>query len=153
MKTRTINGVTYTLRKIPVIPAKELLDSGGLEKGLAPLRIWIEVDGVPLTDEVILAKVQDWEVLTVLELDVYEYNFGFLRNWKAVTVPGEMVATYRVAESQNVDSIVSALTANGLATYKELRDDYSLEEAFKLLDVLTVKRINEFRAHAESTPK
>lgn len=153
MKTLTLNGKTYSIRKIPCIPAKELLDSGGLDKGLAPLRLWVEVAGLPLTDEVITAHISDWEVLTVLELEAYEYNYGFLRKWKAVTVPGEMAARYRVAESSNVDSIVSALTGNALATYIELRDNYSLEEAFKLLDVLTIKRINEFRAHEEAARK
>jgi hypothetical protein len=136
----------FTIRKIPAITAKELLDSGTLSINLSALRIWIEIGGLPLTDEVILAKVADWEVLSKLEVACYEYNYGFLRTWDPQQIPSAMAATYFVAESRHVDAIVSALVSNELATYKELRDEYSLEEAFKLLDVLAVKRINEFRA-------
>lgn len=136
----------FTIKKIPAITAKELLDNGSIAEKLNALRIWVEIDGLPLTDEVITARVADWEILSKLEVACYEYNYGFLRNWKPQLIPAEMAATYFVAESNHVDSIVSALVSNELATYKELRDEYSLEEAFKLLDVLAVKRINEFRA-------
>lgn len=136
----------FIIKKIPAIAAKELLDGGSLTLNLNALRLWIEVNGLPLTDEVIVAKVSDWEVLARLEIECYEYNYGFLRTWTPQQVPAAMAATYFVAESNHVDAIVSALVSNELATYKELRDEYSLEEAFKLLDVLSVKRINEFRA-------
>lgn len=141
---KTVNG--FTIKKIPAIAAKELLDSSALLVNLNALRLWVEIDGLPLTDEVIVAKVTDWEVLAKLEIECYEYNYGFLRTWKPQQIPAAMAATYFVAESNHVDAIVSALVSNELATYKELRDEYSLEEAFKLLDVLSVKRINEFRA-------
>lgn len=140
----------YRLDKIPAIPAKELLDKS-LTNELSALRAFIFVqdkgDWLPLSDDTTVVElVDDWEVLTQLELKSYEYNYGFLSTWKTATVPPSMSAKFKAVESRYVDPVVTALVSNNLASYKELRDDYSLEEAFKLLDILTVTKINEHKA-------
>ncbi|MNE25760.1 hypothetical protein D3C81_1425270 [compost metagenome] len=152
-----LNNQTYRIDKIPAIPAKELL-SEKLAADMSALRQYIFVkdgrDWVALSDDTVVVElVENWEVLTQLELTSYEQNYGFLAAWKTATVPASMAAKFVAAESKHSDPVVSALVSSGLATYKELREDYSLEEAFKLLDILTVKKINEHRAQEAANRK
>lgn len=142
---------TYRVDKIPAIAAKELLDKHLPGGELSALRKYIFVkegrDWTSLEDEAVIVElVENWEILTQLELKSYEVNYGFLTNWKTAVIPAAMTAKFVVAESKHSDPVVTALITAGLATYRELRDEYSLEEAFKLLDILTIKKINEHRA-------
>ena len=153
MKTTTVetlNGVTFRFTKIPAIAARELL--AVLDAELDALRRYIEVsteDGWIALDSpaAVVKHIPDWELLTLIELFSYDYNFGFLASWEPTQLPAKMrESNYRVAETKNVDAAVTALVTSGMAEYEQLRDSYSLEESFKLLDILTVKKINEFRA-------
>jgi hypothetical protein len=147
---KSIQGTLFKFELIPAIAARELLAK--MEGDLSKLRPhiavnvdgrWVELGG----DKLVEMYVPNWEVLSLAEQEAYELNFGFLATWQPHHVPDEMKATnYAVAESKNVDPSVSALVSNGMATYLELRDSLSLEEMFKLLDILTVKRINEYRS-------
>lgn len=147
---KLIQGTPFKFELIPAIAARELLAK--MEGDLSKLRpyIAVEADGkwVKLnSDKLVEMYVPSWETLSLAEQEAYELNFGFLASWQPHHVPDEMKATkYAVAESKNVDPSVSALVSNGMATYLELRDSLSLEEMFKLLDILTVKRINEYRS-------
>jgi hypothetical protein len=149
-KVHSIDGIEFRFTKIPAVPARELLS--GMQADFDVLRPYIEVttaEGwVALDSKVTIEKhIRSWETLTTAELFAYDYNYGFLATWKPTPLPAKMEeSSYRVAETKNVDAAVSALITNGMANYEQLRDTYSLEEAFKLLDVLTVKKINEFRA-------
>lgn len=153
MKTTTVetlNGVVFRFTKIPAIAARDLLSV--LDAELDSLRQYIEVsteDGWVVLDSPasVVKHIADWELLTLIELFAYDYNFGFLASWVPTPLPAKMRdSNYRVAETKNVDAAVSALVTSGMAEYEQLRDSYSLEESFKLLDILTVKKINEFRA-------
>lgn len=147
----------FKFKVIPAIKARELL--AAMDGDLSILRqyIAVEIDGKWIdldNDKLVEVYVPNWEVLSLAEQEVYELNFGFLAHWKPHAVPDEMKATkYVVAESKNVDPSISALVANGMATYIELRDSLSLEEMFKLLDILTVKRINEYRSQKAANSK
>lgn len=149
-----IQGVSLKLVKIPAIAARQLLNSMG--DNLSVLRPYIAVKSDSnewhTLDSVTAVNswLNSWEVLSLAEAEAYEYNYSFLASWKPFAVPSQMATTkYVVAESKHVDPMVAALVTAGFASYLELRDTLSLEEAFKLMDVLTVKKINEFRA-AES---
>lgn len=152
--TVDIQGIQLQLEKIPAIPARQIVNGmNGSPDSLLPLRAYIRHCGLTLDNKEVAAKLPNWEILSLAESASYEYNFGFLASWKPHFVPAAMAVTkYTVAESKNVDPVVAALVTSGFATYLELRDSLSLEEAFKLMDVLTVKRINEFRS-AESAKK
>lgn len=150
-KIQIIDAYEFRFTKVPAIAARELLSA--MESDFDALRPYIEIatpnGWIVLDNKAVIEKyITSWETLTSAELFAYDYNYGFLTGWKPTPLPAKMEegSTYRIAETKNVDAAVSALITNGMADYEQLRDSYSLEEAFKLLDVLTVKKINEFRA-------
>lgn len=53
---------------------------------------------------------------------------------------------------KNIDGFIAAIVADGKATLNELKTIYSLEDAFKMWEVITVTRYNEHLAmeHAKS---
>jgi hypothetical protein len=146
----SIEGKSYRLLVVPAVSARAFLEAE-LANGMACLHRFIEaqVGGVwtPLdTKEKVETLVDSWEILAELEVRAYEFNYGFLKTWKPASVPAGMLAKHRVLDSKNVDPVIAAVIMSGLATYQELRDEYSLEEAFKILDVVTVSKINDYRA-------
>lgn len=154
-KYQKIGDTTFRFLKIPSIPARVVMNS--MQKELDCLRPFIQIETpqgwLSLDDDSVVKKyVDNWEDLTNAEVEAYDYNFGFLTTWKSQRIPHKMTKVkYVVAESANMDPATAALINHGMATYEQLRDKYSLEEAFKLLDVLTVKKLNEFRASEANT--
>lgn len=56
---------------------------------------------------------------------------------------------------KNVDGFIGAIVASGKATLKELKESYTLEDAFDLWEVIAVTNYNEFLAieHARKANK
>ena len=48
---------------------------------------------------------------------------------------------------KNVDSFIGTIIANGKATLKELKNDYTLEDAFNLWEIIAVTHYNEYLAY------
>lgn len=148
--TKVISGKTWRFEKIPAVLAKDLLD-----KEVFDLRQYISAryngSWTPLdNDEFINEVVPDWEVLVKLDNEIYGFNYGFLKIWKPTRVPSKMQSPVTAIECKHVDSLFSTLISNNIATYLELKTVYSLEDAFKLLEVLTVSKINEFNSYEAS---
>jgi len=138
-----IKGVKYTLRKLPAVQAKRVLD----ERDEMAVIASVEVDGVSLENEELIDKyLPDWEVLEELIGLCSLFNFGFLEGWKPVRFPAAMAGNYNATECRYIDPIFSSLISTNAATLLELKQDYTLEEAFQLLEVLTVTRVNEYKA-------
>ena len=51
---------------------------------------------------------------------------------------------------KNVDSFIGLIISEGKATYKELKEDYSLEDAHVLYECITVAKANEFLAYKKA---
>lgn len=47
---------------------------------------------------------------------------------------------------RNVDPFIGTIIADGKATLKELKETYTLEEAFDLWEIIAVNRYNEYLA-------
>lgn len=47
---------------------------------------------------------------------------------------------------KNVDPLIATIIADGKATLKELKESYSLEDAFYLYEIIAVTRYNEYLA-------
>ena len=48
---------------------------------------------------------------------------------------------------QNIDGFIGVIIASGKATYIQLRDEYTLEEAFKIWEVIAVTNYNQHLAN------
>jgi hypothetical protein len=78
---------------------------------------------------------------------VSDHSFGFLKNWKSAKVPARFVSGVDAVRSEALDPMLSHLIQEGAATLKELEEYYSLEDAFKMFDVLVVQGINKALAY------
>ena len=146
-KTVEVRGIKYLIRKLPAVTAKQIID----QKAELDVLASVEVCGVSLeTEELIDHYLPDWEVMGELIDIAANYNFGFLENWKPVRFPAAMAGNYNASECRYIDPIFSTLISSGSATLLQLKQDYSLEEAFQLLEVLTVSRVNEYKAREAS---
>ncbi len=146
-KIETIAGLEWRFEKISAISAKAKLDEPEPN-----LRRYISVcyngQWIPLDNNDVIRKyVPDWETLLELENRISEYNYGFLRDWQPRKIPDKMVANYRQVDCKHMDGLFMSIITNNLATLHELKTMYSLEDAFLLLEVNTVSKINEFNAN------
>jgi hypothetical protein len=147
-KTVEIRGVRYTIRKLPAVAAKTIIDN---KDDLAVLSS-VEVRGIPLDNEELIDELlPDWEVMGELIDIAAHYNFSFLEGWRPIRFPASMAGNYNASECRYIDPIFSTLISSSSATLLELKQDYSLEEAFQLLEVLTVARVNEYKAREASS--
>ena len=83
------------------------------------------------------------EILDVIFGFASYHNFGFLHSWKGAKIPRRFVSEKESVSSTYVEPIVSILIQDKVATLKELEEYYSLEDAFKMFDVIVVKGINQ----------
>lgn len=142
------NGMKFRLRAMPAVEAKSLLDIPPEERRVVQYAD-ISVNGtwVPFeNDATIDAHLPHWESLVWLESQVMEHNFGFLSEWEPTRLPAGMASSYNAVSPKYVDGLFVSLISGGMAKYGELCSEYSLEDAFRLLEVLTISKINEFLA-------
>lgn len=82
-------------------------------------------------------------ILKALMSIVNDFNFKFMEGWKGTRIPSRFREDCEVVENNNVDPMIAVLLADGVATLRELEEYYSLEDAFKMFDVLMTKSLNE----------
>lgn len=144
---KEISGLSVRFQKVPAIAAFELLDNKTTHKAVAWTSVKVDGQWVGLTDDdVVNAVLPDWEALVEIETAAVDYNFGFLDSWRPIRVPASMEPQYSTITSRHANPIVSALVSAEMATILELREHYSLEEAFQMLDIATAKSVNEHKA-------
>lgn len=95
----------------------------------------------------IVAELAPMVVLDNLSQAIIDYNFGFLDDWKPLTVPRRFTADIDTVQSNRTDPLIAQLIQNGSATLRDLEEYYSVEDAFAMMDVITAKGINEAMAH------
>jgi hypothetical protein len=79
---------------------------------------------------------------------VNEFSFGFAREWSGIKVPARFQSgTTDHKSSKYIDPIVSQILQEGMASLRELEEYYSLEDAFKMFDVIVGKSVNSALAN------
>jgi hypothetical protein len=78
---------------------------------------------------------------------IRDFNFGFLTWWQSVKIPKRFVDGTKGAKSENIDPMLAQLIQEDVATLKELEEYYSMEDAFKMFDVIIVKGVNSALAN------
>lgn len=81
---------------------------------------------------------------------INEFNFAFLATWKGAKVPRRFTSGATSVESKNVDPIIMTLIQEDVAKLRDLEEYYSLEDAFKMFDILVVKGINSALQHEQA---
>jgi hypothetical protein len=82
---------------------------------------------------------------------VRDHNFGFLYKWKGTKVPARFTSDAKSVKSEHVGPMIQQLVQDGMATYRELEEYYSLEDAYKMFDIGVVKSVNSAYAYEEAT--
>lgn len=153
--TFTAFGVTYRTTQFTAIPALVMMSR---QNDWAPPDMlsktevkdefgeWIKLDNRDAINKYVLdasgALAPIFVLRGVLSL-VNEFNFDFMMSWKGVRVPRRLIDEAQNVSSSNVDPMVAQLISNEAATLRELEEYYSLEDAFKMFDVLTAKGVNQ----------
>ncbi|QIQ66540.1 hypothetical protein debbie_41 [Pseudomonas phage debbie] len=159
-------GVHYTSRQfsavdglsmmseIQSVPPEELLKCTDV---LAhpedhPEGIWLPLTAANINLYVVdrakvIAPVQ---VLALLSEVVIDWNFGFLKDWTGVKIPSRFVEDIKSVKTAHSPSVVASLVANGSASMRELEEYYSTQDAFKMIDIMTAKSVNEALASEAS---
>lgn len=83
------------------------------------------------------------QVLGVLVELVRGENFGFLSSWKGVRVPTRFLSDSKQVNSEYTTPMLTTLINTNMATLKELEEYYSLEDAFRMFDMISMKNVNE----------
>lgn len=90
-------------------------------------------------------------VLNGIQSIVTELSFGFLNSWSGVKVPRRFLNNIESVTSENSEPMITHLVGSDIATLRELEEYYSLEDAFKMFDIMMVKSVNEALANEEAT--
>lgn len=124
--------------------------------------IWMGGDWQRLTKENINKHVKDAInvmqprlVLKSLVKELNDFNFGFLGRRKTFRVPSYLKSDgdYEVRHIEGESPVMGTLVAEGRASLRELQEYYSLEDAFKIYDILFVEKLNSAEAHHEAFKK
>jgi hypothetical protein len=109
---------------------------------------WVPLDNrVAINDYVkdVLGIMNGHEVIDSVLALITEYNFGFLSTWKPIHIPARLCAP--IGDKEKVtfedDPVMAQLIANQIATMKELEEYYSLQDAFRMYDILISDNLNK----------
>lgn len=151
-------GTKYRSTQFPAVRALELFNRKGDVHPMEMLErtealygdIWYTLDNREAINNCVVDRVGMLVPLLVLNgvLDIVDgLSFGFLNGWHSVRVPKRFVDNSLSTESANADPVVATLVQQDVATLRELEEYYSLEDAFKLLDIVVAKNVNAALSH------
>jgi hypothetical protein len=160
----TAFGIAYRTKQFDAVSGMRFVDTRGADhpcRMLATTEAWHDGAWHSLaTPENINRYVYDGArcvsplmVLRGIVSVIREFNFSFIGTWKGVRVPSRFLTDVDGVASQNVLPMISALIQQEAASLKELEEYYSLEDAFKMFDVMTSKGVNEALANERAMKK
>lgn len=74
---------------------------------------------------------------------VYGENFRFVEKWSGLKIPSRFTDQAPSAQSKNINPMLAQIIQDGAATMRELEEYYSMEDAFKMFDVIIAKGLSE----------
>lgn len=75
------------------------------------------------------------------------------RNWRRLEFLETVVDTPRGKDYRNIDPIIGLLVNEKVATFKELKTEYTLEEALMMYEAVIVPKYNEYMAQKRANEK
>lgn len=154
-------GGTYRTKEFPAVSGLELLykfDEAAPVTVLQHTEVliddqWIKLDSKQAINDFVVDPVgfvSPLVVLKELRESVKEMNFGFLATWKGIKVPGRFQSQAKTVKSEYSAPLVSNLIQADKATLRELEEYYSVEDAFKMFDIVLVSTVNKALAQEEA---
>ena len=138
-----IDGVSkeFTIYQIPAIGMKSFLDKYNEHSRLSghELLSLLSQSGVDIN------QVDDHEQLARLENEIILFNTEFIRDRKRLRIP-TFKSKFVPQGYANADPFIASIISSGMATYLQLKNELSLEEAFTLWEISTTNKINEMKA-------
>jgi hypothetical protein len=77
----------------------------------------------------------------------------FFSKWQALKLPRWDNSEFAGLDYVNVDPFIGLIISEGKASYKELKEDYSLEDAYILYECIMVPKANEYLAYKNAEKK
>jgi hypothetical protein len=154
-------GVTYRTKQFAAIPALELMADPATHPTVVLRQTevfvrpdsWLTLDKRDVINRCVVDEMHQLPPRMVLEAllkVVGEYSFGFANGWRGVKIPERFISGGKPKESRYVDPLVSQLLQDDVASLRELEEYYSLEDAFKMFDVMVAKGVNAAVANEEA---
>jgi hypothetical protein len=157
-------GVDYKTTQFAAMPALEIMDQAATISPIESLRLtyamedgqWVMLDSRDAINRLVIDKAFILAPRLVLQgvlKMVHEFSFGFTGGWKGVKIPSRFTAGGKPKESSHIDPLAAQLIQEDVASLRELEEYYSLEDAFKMFDVMVAKGVNEALANEAATKK
>jgi hypothetical protein len=154
-------GMHYRTKQFNAVYGLQVLAA---EESATPLQIlkyteveqggeWIKLDNAAAINDYVFdvhELMKPFAILEEIVATVKHANFGFLASWSGIKVPPRFVSNSKTVRSQYTAPIVSNLIQAGKATLKELEEYYSVEDAFKLFDVVLTNTVNKALANEDA---
>lgn len=156
IETKTFDalGRKYRARQFAAVPAMKLLQQ---REDAHPLQLlattevqvgdaWVALDSAEAINEHVFdayGLVPPRAALNGVMSIIRDFNFGFLLNWKGVSVPHRFRSETKGVDTAHIDPVISTLIGNDTAKLHELEERYSLQDAFIMFDVLMAKSVNQ----------
>lgn len=152
-KTFDVFGVEYRTVQFPAIAALAVMENAERIHPTDNLRLtevkhdgkWYALDSREAINKYVIDAafiLPPRLVLQAVLKIVNEFSFGFVNGWRGVKIPSKFISGVAPRESRHVDPLVAQLLQEDVASMRELEEYYSLEDAFKLFDVMVAKGVN-----------
>lgn len=131
----------FVINKIPAIPMKVILDKYNEHSRLSDN----ELESLLSQSGVDINQVDDHEQLARLENEIILFNTEFIMHRRRLRIPA-FKSRFTPQDYANADPFIASIISSGMATYLQLKNELSLEEAFTLWEISTTNKINEMKA-------
>jgi hypothetical protein len=146
-------GVELLFRSNEVYPTEYLEKTEVLFEFSRKKKEWISLSDSANIDKGVRDKeglLRPRIVLEGLLMVVYDFSFGFLKTWKGVKVPRRFISDAKSVSTEYTDPLISQLIQEDYASLRELEEYYSLEDAFRMFDIMTAKGVNAAYQHEQA---
>ena len=101
----------------------------------------------------VINHIPPLNVMKILMSEVRLFNFRFLDGWAPVRIPSRFQSDAKSISSAYTQPIIANLMSEDYATLRELEEYYSLEDAFKMFNVMLTKAVNTALSHEAAEQK
>lgn len=153
-------GLKYKTKQFAAIEGLSVLDRLSNIHPVILLRhtkIFLEGEWVDLNYSTINSNVKDFSnamspqlALKALCAHVNDLNFGFLDTWKMIQVPARFLSGAKTVSAEGIEPVVATLVQEGVASIRELEEYYSLEDAYRMFDIIMSKTVNNLLGQEEA---